>query len=143
METLEIKKENALTAYKAGGEPEKKLLRNLFGEKTFSEKITDRVKTFEDACEVLGIRPEDVLHSAHSDYLETEIDAINAFAKLTVIVRALNEGWKPDWNNSSEYKYYPWFNMESGSGLSYLGCGRRVFGFVCRLSPLLQNKAAC
>jgi hypothetical protein len=39
-----------------------------------------------------------------------------------VICRVLNEGWSPDWNNSSEYKYYPWFKM-SGLGLSYDGYG--------------------
>ncbi|MBS1988726.1 hypothetical protein JST56_07105 [Candidatus Dependentiae bacterium] len=34
--------------------------------------------------------------------------------KLTVITRALNGGWTPDWNNSGEYKYYPWFYCKDG-----------------------------
>ena len=25
------------------------------------------------------------------------------------IAEALNEGWRPDWANSNEYKYWPWF----------------------------------
>jgi hypothetical protein len=25
----------------------------------------------------------------------------------------MNEGWVPDWNNSSEWKYYPWFYLNS------------------------------
>jgi hypothetical protein len=29
--------------------------------------------------------------------------------QIVVIAEALNEGWKPDWGNSDESKYYPWF----------------------------------
>lgn len=75
------------------------------------EKITDRVKTYEDACEVLGIDPDD------DDFDELESDEI-AYIKLKRIVRALNEGWKPNWDNSIQYKWYPWFYMQtSGFGL--------------------------
>jgi hypothetical protein len=35
-----------------------------------------------------------------------------------VIVEALNEGWKPDWNNGDEPKYYPWFCKKEKSGSS-------------------------
>jgi hypothetical protein len=37
------------------------------------------------------------------------------------IAKVLNEGWEPSWNNSNENKYYPWFKMNSGSGLSCSG----------------------
>lgn len=36
--------------------------------------------------------------------------------KLETITAALNEGWKPDWNNTDEYKYYPWFYINPGKG---------------------------
>ena len=74
-------------------------------------KITDRVKTFEDACEVLGIE------SDHDSFQEGTPDEI-AYKKLKVIVAALNEGWKPNWDNSSETKWQPYFDMR-GSELVY------------------------
>ena len=48
-----------------------------------------------------------------------------AHYKLCVIAEALNEGWKPDWSNWNQYKYYPWFEMgsPSGVGFSYDGYG--------------------
>lgn len=64
--------------------------------KKHTDKITDRVKTFEDACEVLDI----------SEAYAAELHSID---KLKLIVKALNEGWTPDWNNSSQSKYVPWF----------------------------------
>ena len=84
--------------------------------------IKERIKTFEDACKELGIKPDDVLHSA----LERDIVSINAYSKLIVIARALNEGWEPNWNDSSEYKYYPWLQYKSGVGFS-----SSVYVFTC------------
>lgn len=70
------------------------------------------IKTFEDACQLLGIDPDDVLHAAHSEYLKNDIVSINAYSKLIIIARALNDGWKPDWQDNDQYKHYPWFDME-------------------------------
>lgn len=121
METLQIQKSDALTAYNAGDEQTKKLLRNLFGENTFSQKITDRVKTFEDACKVLHVDPNDVLPPRVGKVMEPDLCSVAAYTKLILIARALNEGWKPDWTNGNEYKYYPYFDMSSGSALAYGG----------------------
>ena len=81
--------------------------------------ITDKVKSFEDACQLLGIEtnlPEvSMLPQNHQK-------AIIAHYKLVIIAEAINEGWKPNWDNWGELKYYPWFDMEgssSGSGFSY------------------------
>ena len=99
--------------------------------------------SFEDACEALGLdatKLPDVsmLHEKHQK-------AITAHYKLVTIAEALNEGWTPDWSNHREYKYLPWFNVVkkegsgSGFGLAYGGYGSLEYGYVCRLSPLLQN----
>lgn len=110
---LIIKKENAITAYKNADNDGKKLLADLIGKEVFiSGKITDRVKTFEDACEVL----EEEIQLPFNKPTTPDHLAINAVAKLIIIARALNEGWTPDWNNSNEYKWYPWFKMYSGFG---------------------------
>lgn len=83
--------------------------------------ITERVKSYEDACTVLGL-PADFGITANDIIGIGAVDtrSVIAYTKLIIIARALNEGWSPNWNDSDEYKYYPWFKMSaSGSGLSY------------------------
>jgi hypothetical protein len=105
MQTLQISKETAIAVYKTASEDGKKLLETLFGkENLMQKKITDRVKTYEDACEVLAVDP-------NVGYFGTP-DEI-AYSKLKRIVRALNEGWTPDWNNENERKWSPWFYLNS------------------------------
>lgn len=74
--------------------------------------ITKRVKTYADACAVLGIEPinEDVLTKL--GFTKDEM----AYRKLKTIVEALNEGWRPNWLDSNEYKYWPWFYTEEDRG---------------------------
>lgn len=124
METLEISKQNALSAYEKATPKRKKLLADLFGKKVFQKNVLERIKTYEDACEDQGITPLD-----QTDFLFLpDIDQKHAFAahKINTIIRSLNEGWVPDWNNSSEYKYYVWYKWAgSGSGFTCVGydCG--------------------
>jgi len=72
------------------------------------------VKSFEDACQVLGMSSELPDLGVIQD--EKIRKSTTAFIKLSVIIKALNEGWEPDWNDWSQYKYYPWFYMD-GAGL--------------------------
>ena len=83
--------------------------------------MDSKIKTFEDACKALNLDPEQVLPIV-SGVPEKHQKAIVSHAKLVIIAEALNEGWQPDWNDSGEWKYYPWFRMSSGSGLAYYGC---------------------
>lgn len=87
-------------------------------ENTNNQKITDRVKTFEDACAIEAPSPE---LTPLLSYQGTDKDMIAArdWAKMNHIRKVLNEEWEPNWSNSSELKFYPWFDMSSGSGLSY------------------------
>lgn len=94
-----------------------------------------QIKNYEDACLALGLSP-DALPDV-SMLPEKEQKAIIAHYKLTVIARALNEGWLPNWADSDECKYFPWFDVEedekkpSGFGLSYGVCGDRgTYTFV-------------
>lgn len=89
--------------------------------------ITEKIKSYEDVCAVEGV--DTVTSLPYPEPKDAEEIAINAFAKITRIVRVLNEGWQPDWNNGNELKYYPWFDMEtydeqvgSGVGFSYYHC---------------------
>ena len=79
------------------------------------------IKTFEEACIKLNIAP--VLPEV-SMLDPKDQDVVIANYKLDKINQALNEGWEPNWDNSSEWKYYPWFRMSSsGSGFSCGGYG--------------------
>ena len=80
--------------------------------KTVTPKdITKRVKTYADACAVLGIEPMNEAVLAKLGFTKDEI----AYRKLKTIAEALNEGWQPDWANSNEYKYWPWFVYNTAS----------------------------
>jgi hypothetical protein len=82
--------------------------------------MESKIKTFEDACAALGIDSEKVLPD-FLGYPENHRAGMLAHAKLVLIVEALNDGWKPDWGDSSQWKYEPWFHMggSSGSGFAY------------------------
>ncbi|MBS1988730.1 hypothetical protein JST56_07125 [Candidatus Dependentiae bacterium] len=111
---LELTVDKALNAYKKGSENDRTLLENLYGKDVFSMKITDRVQSFEDACTVLGLDPDAFEDTGLAD------DTV-AYEKLKVIAKALNEGWTPDWDNSNEYKYYPYFKMCGGFSFFRVG----------------------
>lgn len=89
--------------------------------------VTERVKTFEDACKVLGREPYDEKQLAKLGLPKNDI----AYLKMVVIVEALNEGWKPDVCNSGVERWYPWFKP-NGSPSS--------FAFV---ASLCDHGAAC
>lgn len=78
--------------------------------------LTERIKTFEDACNELG---EDHPMVSVYDALVTRANGeqslaewmgkdVVAFLKLRIITEALNEGWHPKFTED-EYRYYPWF----------------------------------
>lgn len=49
--------------------------------------VMERIKSFEDACEDQGIKPEDVL--PYQGKITMEQEAINAYIKLRVIAKSL------------------------------------------------------
>jgi hypothetical protein len=84
--------------------------------------MSEKIKTFKDACDALKLQ-SDALPDV-SALPEKHRNAITAHYKLIIIAQALNEGWEPNWNDSYEYKYYPWFeiiasaNKPAGFGFS-------------------------
>lgn len=80
--------------------------------------ITKRVKTYADACSVLGIEPINEEVFTKLGFTKDEI----AYRKLKTVVEALNEGWRPDWSDRSDYKYWNWFvynPSSAGFGCAY------------------------
>src|SRR5688572_22070121 len=100
MDTLTISKDDFLTAYKKATGTIKTALGKLVPKEVLEGKITDKVKTFEDACKVVGMKVPAFAKTDPKDEV--------AFKKLKVIIRALNQGWKPNWKDDNELKYYPW-----------------------------------
>ena len=72
--------------------------------------VRERIKTFEDACREIGIDSEAWNRDKISLGLEPDV---LAFLKLRIIVKALNEGWEPQFTED-ECRYYPWFVLYTG-----------------------------
>ena len=91
-------------------------------ETTTSKKFDyKKIKTFKDACKKLGIDPAKLpdLNGIPEEFHKPVI----AGYKLMIVYKAINNGWKPDWSNYSQYKYYPWFEvLSSGFGFSGSYC---------------------
>lgn len=102
----------------AGENPEiQQLLRDLYGDaaepiQVDPRPITERVKTFEDACAVLGNHAfvnqyRRIVEEQNPPMDETAKDIV-AYLKLRIIAAALNEGWEPKYVKGEE-KWWPWY----------------------------------
>lgn len=108
---IKIQKENILKAYNNATEENKKMLEALFGKETFKPAdIRERIKTFEDACNALGSDSQEVCDYHYLVDSKCASDDILAFSKIRIIVKALNEGWKPTFSED-EYRFYPWYYL--------------------------------
>lgn len=105
-------------AYEVADENGKKMLRALYPDvfttaTADNRPVTERIKTFEDACNELGTGHPFVkslngyVNHIHEDEM-SDSDVVE-FLKLRIVVAALNEGWIPDWRNKVQRKWYPWF----------------------------------
>lgn len=115
--TLNVDKKNALKAWREADNKGKQMLENLYGKEIFAnQNVMDRIKTFEDAMEETGRKGVPDFSDLPKDMRRHFI----ALYKMEVITEALNEGWKADWDNSDENKYYPYFIMSPSSLASAL-----------------------
>ena len=107
---ISIKGENVMNAYKRASEEQKELLEN----------IMERVKTFEDACEVLGEDHQYV--KAYREWMRisyADCKDITAHLKLRIICEALNDVFKSKFADN-EFRYYPWFFIYTKDGYEKL-----------------------
>jgi len=88
-------------------ENEAKELRKIIEAPDKPLNIMDRVKSVEDACNVIG--------KNYCIFLE-EISSLDAdeqaYRKLKVIIKALQGDWKADFTNENQKKYYPYFKID-------------------------------
>ncbi len=111
MDTLEIKKDAAMTAYQNAKKSGKKLLEDLFGKKTFAVDIKEILNNFEDVLEWHGKTKKDFENETNN----MDSDVVG-YIKAKMIVEAYNEGVKPDYNNPNQIKYEMCWQLGSSSG---------------------------
>lgn len=71
------------------------------------------IDTFKDICYIANVSPRTFnlpIDSSAQDH------RINAYKKIELIAEVLNEGWVPNWADSNENKYYPYFEFDSVAG---------------------------
>lgn len=134
MKTLQLSEQKARELYRSGSKELKTVLEESFGKDFFSQDVTERVKTYLDACHELGREPLDEKKLLELGLTEHDI----AYQKLTLIIEALNEGWKADVCDANVRRWYPWFepngspssfafrDSDSGFAFAFAGCGSRL-----------------
>ena len=83
--------------------------------------ITDKIKTFDDACKAIGLAgPEALPELLQEKYAAIVPSHIKAQLKLEIITLALNEGWQhiPD---GKHYAYWPWFGLYTAGEIADMG----------------------
>lgn len=131
--TIKLEESTAKKLYKTASSELRTILEENFGKALFSEKITDRIKTWEDVCEELGI--DDSVLPYKNPKGKQQIST-NAFVKIQYISQVLNEGWEPNFKNTNEYKYYPWFEYRSFSPGGDFGFG---YSFACSVRGFMGS----
>lgn len=114
--------------------------------------VTERVKTFDDACKELGIDAE-AIQQQWQDAGITMLDEV-AYQKLRIITAALNEGWEPEFKED-EYRYYPYCILYTKAEIEqkddewkdehnlqlWLGGGGSRLGAYCGLASANSDRA--
>ena len=105
---LSLSIDEAKMLHNGANQKRKKELEELFPDLK-PQLITNRVKTYEDALRIL--------RNDHFDIKNLYLREI-ARRKLEIIIEALNEGWKPNWEDRTQLKWYPSF-YSSSNGPSF------------------------
>lgn len=112
-------------------------------EKIVFKKVVGEINSVIDAIEVLGEIDSTVKQLRLLQSLEGVSDKFISEMEIEVVAKVLNEGWKPNWKDSGECKYFIWWNMEDncfGSVIDYYrnaGTSSRL----CFKSRTLAEKA--
>lgn len=89
------------------------------GEIKFKEQpkpVTERIKTIADVLADNKLTQKEFYEQC-AGMPEDEV----AYRILKLLAKSLNEGWTPDWDNSSQYKYFAYFWMGGSSGFRCRG----------------------
>lgn len=123
MEKIEVKKKNLEAAYKVASANTKEVLVTLFGEgavKPEKPNYSDyhNIKTMDDVFAATGVDKEE-FEQKIADLPED----VQAYMLLRLIRQALNPTWKPNWADTDEWKYFPYFSIEIPAGVGGASSG--------------------
>jgi len=141
MKTLQIEEKKARELYKTASQEFKSLLEDTFGKDFLSEKLTDRIKTYEDACRELNKVPINEKEMRRKGFTDDEI----VLRKIKTITEALNEGWKADWEDGNQKKWVPWFSVSPSGfvfGNTYYYCSHPDASYASSLCLKSDELAA-
>ena len=117
--------------------------------------VTERIKTFEDACDDLNRRAQAGDKLANDLMTDLQFNSprtpdLLAYIQLRIITYALNEGWVPQFTED-EYRYYPYFflytqkeidEMSEDDKAQLLSVGGIAdYGALCGLAYAFSNNA--
>lgn len=130
-----------------------------------SKEINEVVTTYEEAREYLGGKPnadftvaKKILSGNHvklddvanlvSEVNPKHIKALIAYNRLCTIAQAWNkaDGFEPDFSNTSQYKYFPWFEYSMDAAgfvcaYPYNAASRAYAAFGSRLCFMTRERA--
>lgn len=139
--TIEVKVEDIKRVFDEANDNVRNCILNLFPQIKEDLQITDRVKTFEDACRELGEDHPFVLAYQNTNLRDPEVADDNkdvlAYLKLRIITAALNEGWTPQLVED-ERRYYPFFHICSEICMSEEEKSSVVYLSDCYASALVS-----
>lgn len=134
MSEIKINQGNVTEAFKTakGNALAINILTKLFGEQKPDYSDYRNIKTYEDACEALGIKPISRLLVEYEDGMKEEVMDIAhiAYIKLCTIARAINNDKDFPRFVKDEYRYYPYFilyNQQEVDDMSDEDKSRLVF----------------
>jgi hypothetical protein len=122
-EIIPVLKKNAVKAFHGADKAGKKLLAELF-EIDFNIPLRERINTMHDVFEEAGVSASDYVILTDA----TPRQAVNVcIDRLMLLQKVFNSGKKIDTSDTSQNKYYPYFNIikdndaPGGFRLSFVG----------------------
>lgn len=90
------------------------LLALVKNEEQDNRPVTERIKTFEDACREIGGTDNALVNQylfvANGPEMDDTGKDLLAYLKLRIIAAALNEDWEPQFTED-ENRWFPWFYL--------------------------------
>jgi hypothetical protein len=117
---LRITFEDAQKFYPNSNNGFKDLLEQTFGKEELTNKVDlSKIKTYADICKLDKVHPIKSLPFPKPKNDEQRF--LNATARCARIVRVIVNGWKPDFSNSSQPKWYIWWKYNTASSAFVFG----------------------
>lgn len=140
MKQLQLNEQDALKLYPDASAEMKTIFESTFGKRFFSQKITDRVHDWEDICGII-VDQYGMSNTPFSNSRNAIEKSANAFVKLCMIAKVYNEGTILNWENSDQYRYFPYKSLSGGRWVMGVNCWFSFHGYPCGL--YFKSKELC